>query len=245
MLGIVDMYRKRYHESERAYKHEIIEEVLSHIRSNGGRFLERVDDFENSFWNEVPHSIAYRKVGHAFRSNARKQLGDKFNPHQQQHGVHQQQVPMSGLSMTHTGLTMGPPQLFGGFPGAMPMGMPFPRIHMSGGFNPYGVMSSGGLSVGAMNMNINYIGGSPGLQGAGGGTVPPHSSNYNNMMQQGDFNQAQRSSLIQEQTLHHGGSPNANTAAEDTLDASDPDSPKFQVGSHHRHQGDLSRAPEQ
>lgn len=66
------MYRKRYHESERAFKHEIIEEVLDIIKSKGGRFLERIDDFEKSFWNQVPHRMAYRKVGHAFRSNARR-----------------------------------------------------------------------------------------------------------------------------------------------------------------------------
>jgi len=72
MLRIVDMYRKRYHESERAFKHEIIEEVLDIIKSKGGRFLERIDDFEKSFWNQVPHRMAYRKVGHAFRSNARR-----------------------------------------------------------------------------------------------------------------------------------------------------------------------------
>lgn len=72
MLQIVDMFRKRYHESERAFKHEIIEEVLDIIKSKGGRFLERIDDFEKSYWSEVPHRMSYRKVGHAFRSNARR-----------------------------------------------------------------------------------------------------------------------------------------------------------------------------
>ncbi len=72
MLQIVDMYRKRYHESERAFKHEIIEEVLDIIKSKGGRFLERIDDFEKSYWSQVPHRMSYRKVGHAFRSNARR-----------------------------------------------------------------------------------------------------------------------------------------------------------------------------
>jgi len=72
MLRIVDMYRKRYHESERAFKHEIIEEVLDIIKSKGGRFLERIDDFEKSYWSVVPHRMSYRKVGHAFRSNARR-----------------------------------------------------------------------------------------------------------------------------------------------------------------------------
>ena len=72
MLKVVDMYRKRYHESERAFKHEIIEEVLEIIKSKGGRFLERIDDIEKSYWNQVPHRMSYRKVGHAFRSNARR-----------------------------------------------------------------------------------------------------------------------------------------------------------------------------
>lgn len=72
MLRIVDMYRKRYHESERAFKHEIIEQVLDIIKSKGGRFLERIDDFEKSYWSIVPHRMSYRKVGHAFRSNARR-----------------------------------------------------------------------------------------------------------------------------------------------------------------------------
>lgn len=39
MLGLIDGYRKRYHESERAYKHRIIEDVLQTIKSSGGRFL--------------------------------------------------------------------------------------------------------------------------------------------------------------------------------------------------------------
>lgn len=77
MLRIVDMYRKRYHESERAFKHEIIEEVLDIIKNKGGRFLERIDDFEKSYWNQVPHRMSYRKVGHAFRSNARRASMEK------------------------------------------------------------------------------------------------------------------------------------------------------------------------
>lgn len=39
------------------------------IKECGGRFLARVD-YEN-YWVEVSHSIAYRKVGHAFRSKVR------------------------------------------------------------------------------------------------------------------------------------------------------------------------------
>lgn len=69
---MVDSYRPKYNVSERSYKHQIIEEVLSVVKSNGGRFLEKIDDFSKSYWSEVEHSVAYRKIGHAFRSNARK-----------------------------------------------------------------------------------------------------------------------------------------------------------------------------
>lgn len=70
MLGLVDKYRDRYQEAERKEKHDIVEEVMGIICGSGGRFLRRVD-YEN-YWVEVNHSIAYRKVGHAFRSKARK-----------------------------------------------------------------------------------------------------------------------------------------------------------------------------
>jgi len=70
MLGLVDKYRERYQQAERKEKHDIVEEVMGIIGGNGGRFLRRVD-YEN-YWIEVSHAIAYRKVGHAFRSKARK-----------------------------------------------------------------------------------------------------------------------------------------------------------------------------
>jgi hypothetical protein len=73
MLNFVDVCRERYYDAERLYKHEIIEEVLTLIKSNGGQFLERI----NSYWNPVPHQMAYRKVGHAFRSNTRKNAMEK------------------------------------------------------------------------------------------------------------------------------------------------------------------------
>ena len=69
MLCLVDDYRKRYLQAERREKHAIVEGVMKTIRDSGGRFLIRVD-YEN-YWVEVAHSIAYRKVGHAFRSKAR------------------------------------------------------------------------------------------------------------------------------------------------------------------------------
>jgi hypothetical protein len=70
MLVLVDKYRDRYQRAERKEKHDIVEEVMGIISGSGGRFLRRVD-YEN-YWVEVGHSIAYRKVGHAFRSKARK-----------------------------------------------------------------------------------------------------------------------------------------------------------------------------
>jgi len=70
MLSLVDKYRERYQQAERKEKHDIVEEVMGIISGSGGRFLRRVD-YEN-YWIEVTHSIAYRKVGHAFRSKARK-----------------------------------------------------------------------------------------------------------------------------------------------------------------------------
>ena len=75
MLEIVDEHRPRYLKADRKDKHVIIEHILSAIRAYGGRFLSRVD-YEN-YWVEVSHAIAYRKVGHAFRSKARKKTAKK------------------------------------------------------------------------------------------------------------------------------------------------------------------------
>ncbi|KAL3940412.1 MAG: hypothetical protein SGBAC_005044 [Bacillariaceae sp.] len=70
MLSLVDKYRDRYQTAERKEKHDIVEEVMGLISGSGGRFLRRVD-YEN-YWVAVTHAVAYRKVGHAFRSKARK-----------------------------------------------------------------------------------------------------------------------------------------------------------------------------
>jgi hypothetical protein len=164
------VYRKRYHESERAYKHEIIEEVLKIISSNGGRFLERIDDFENSYWNEVPHSVAYRKIGHAFRSNARRHSMEKA---QQQSSENRRRktipssvtVPMANGSFFGGGV--GGVMAMGGFGGyssggagplGLPVGMP---IGFSGGPPMFGMMEGmpgpsfiGGMAGSGMN-NIN------------------------------------------------------------------------------------------
>jgi hypothetical protein len=120
------MYRKRYHESERAFKHEIIEEVLDIIKSKGGRFLERIDDFDKSFWNQVPHRMAYRKVGHAFRSNARRiSMEKRDQAHNQRRNASamarasmmsqlingndgvMQRMPLQGVSLPPEMMTMG------------------------------------------------------------------------------------------------------------------------------------------
>jgi hypothetical protein len=70
MLHIVDKYRDRYLSAERRGKHLFIEEVLGFIKGRGGRFLMRVEYAH--YWLEVKPSIAYRKVGHVFRSKARR-----------------------------------------------------------------------------------------------------------------------------------------------------------------------------
>lgn len=70
MLQLVDQFRSSYLKSDRKGKHVIIEQVLGFIKERGGRFLMRVD-YEN-YWVEVKRSISYRKVGHAFRSKARR-----------------------------------------------------------------------------------------------------------------------------------------------------------------------------
>lgn len=78
MLDLVDAFRDQYFKAERKGKHTIVEEVMRIIKFNGGRFLSRVD-YEN-YWVEVSHSIAYRKVGHAFRSKARVASEKKGRP---------------------------------------------------------------------------------------------------------------------------------------------------------------------
>jgi len=77
MLTLVDKYRERYQQAERKEKHDIVEEVMGIISGSAGRFLRRVD-YEN-YWIEVSHAIAYRKVGHAFRSKARKNNNENKN----------------------------------------------------------------------------------------------------------------------------------------------------------------------
>ena len=75
MLSLVDKHRDRYQRAERKEKHDIVEEVMAVIKKADGRFLRRVD-YENQ-WVEVNHAISYRKVGHAFRSKARKNANSK------------------------------------------------------------------------------------------------------------------------------------------------------------------------
>jgi hypothetical protein len=74
MLRIIDEHRTRYLQADRSDKHDIIVEIIGAIRGSGGRFLRRVD-YEH-YWIEVSQSIAYRKVGHAFRSKARTNISE-------------------------------------------------------------------------------------------------------------------------------------------------------------------------
>lgn len=175
MLRIVDMYRKRYHESERAFKHEIIEEVLDIIKSKGGRFLERIDDFEKSFWNQVPHRMAYRKVGHAFRSNARRISMEKRDQANNQRRNASAMARASMMSQFMTGNE--------GILQRMPIqAVPLPEMMQGGGRLGFTDTMGIGGSV------YNDSGGvSPAMFRQGGG---------------GPLNHTQRELLAQEQMLH-------------------------------------------
>lgn len=177
MLRIVDMYRRRYHESERAFKHEIIEEVLDIIKSKGGRFLERIDDFEKSFWNQVPHRMAYRKVGHAFRSNARRISMEKRD---QAHNQRRNASAMARASMMSQFITGNNNE---GMIQRMPIqGVSLPEMMPVGGTMGLADTMGMGGSVYNDSGGIN-----PGMYRQGGGT---------------SLNQTQRELLAQEQMLH-------------------------------------------
>jgi hypothetical protein len=63
MLQLVDHHREEYNTTERASKNAIVERLICLIKSEGGRFLERVDECGNdAYWSEVPHATAYKKV---------------------------------------------------------------------------------------------------------------------------------------------------------------------------------------
>jgi len=172
MLRIVDMYRKRYHESERAFKHEIIEEVLDIIKSKGGRFLERIDDFDKSFWNQVPHRMAYRKVGHAFRSNARRISMEKRD---QAHNQRRNASAMARASMMS--------QLINGNDGIMQ------RMPLQGVSLAPEMMAMGGRMKLADAMGI-------------GGSVYNDGNMFRQGGAGAGLNQTQRELLAQEQMLH-------------------------------------------
>jgi hypothetical protein len=174
MLRVVDMYRVKYHQAERAYKHEIIEEVLGLIRSQGGRFLERVDERENSYYNEVTDSVAYRKIGHAFRSNAR--------------------IKSANRSLQAQFRTNGNGSTIGGLP--MPVGF-FP--HMGGGPPMFGMM--GFTGSGPM---FGMMPGMMGPQGvAGGGTPPPGFMQNNGYGHKGPVSPHRQQQSQQDQQTSH------------------------------------------
>ena len=93
MLDIVDQQRARYLQADRKGKHVIIEEVLSAIKQRGGRFIMLVENY----WVEVKRSISYRKVGHAFRSKARR-TDEEEDQHQDQQLQRKNKVPLSSVS---------------------------------------------------------------------------------------------------------------------------------------------------
>jgi hypothetical protein len=133
----------------------------------------------------VSHSIAYRKVGHAFRSTARKQDKDQEKQRKRKGTA----PPTSlNLSMSHPGITMiggMDYHSFGGpiMAGMSPAGMGMMAMHpaMMGGFG--GPM--GGMPPAPM-----------GPAGVGAGFPPP------GFQGGAAFNHAQRALLAQEQILH-------------------------------------------
>lgn len=110
MLHAVDQLRDRYLCTDRKGKHNIIEHVLGLIKERGGRFLVRIDENEeNSPWMEVKRSISYRKVGHAFRSKARRAPPPSGAPHPPEWLIQNEStIPRSsstGSSSRHTAQT--------------------------------------------------------------------------------------------------------------------------------------------
>lgn len=138
------MYRAKYHESERAYKHDIIEQVLKIVQSNGGRFLERIDDFENSYWSEVTHSVAYRKLGHAFRSNARNLTAKRRESGCGSNNQKKMNNGPPGMMML-----MPPPHMAQFFAAGGVLGMPPPMGTMGANFGEY-------MNAGTMGMPIPF-----------------------------------------------------------------------------------------
>ena len=154
MLGLVDKFRDQYQRAERKEKHTIIEEVLSLIEEKGGRFLQRAD-YDNK-WVEVNKAISYRKVGHAFRSKARRNGGSSkkknarlgFDGMNHQGATMDEQVLLAEMRMRRAAEMMN----FNNF-------SPLERLIMNQGLNP------------ALNPGLNpglYGGFASGLVGGGG-----------------------------------------------------------------------------
>lgn len=109
MLHAVDQLRDDYLNTDRKGKHNIIEHVLGLIQKRGGRFVVRVDENEDhSPWVEVKRSISYRKVGHAFRSKARRAPSSPAATSKVTGTKQYQTSPSKKVSVSHTG-TSAPP----------------------------------------------------------------------------------------------------------------------------------------
>jgi hypothetical protein len=148
MLRLVHKFQQAYDDAARNDKSVILEDIIGQIRSNGGKFMENLEestDTTKSCWQEVSHETAYKKVSHAFRSNRKVQLQHSEQQHQpmtkkQKNGKaskksknseeHSQQYNMAAMGM--------PPMGNAGFPFFAP-GMGFMP-----GFMPPGPWVAGG-----------------------------------------------------------------------------------------------------
>ncbi len=105
MLHAVDQLRDDYLNTDRKGKHTIIEHVLGLIRARGGRFIIRADENEDhSPWMEVKRSISYRKVGHAFRSKARRLPASPEAVVRTTNTTHDQSSPPMKISVADIGV---------------------------------------------------------------------------------------------------------------------------------------------
>lgn len=118
------------------------------MKGNGGRFLEKIDDFSNSYWSEVEHSVAYRKIGHAFRSNARKLSAQRRENDNKRKNETPPMPPHVAAYFAAGGGGPGVPSFmganFGGFTNHGNMGIPV-SFGMPQGNPMFGMMMSPGL----------------------------------------------------------------------------------------------------
>lgn len=67
MIELVKGCMDTYNGADRRGKRSCIESIVESARGAGGRFSDRVVHYEE-YWVEVSYALAYKKVGHAFRT---------------------------------------------------------------------------------------------------------------------------------------------------------------------------------